>query len=208
GQHPHPVALANWKYRRLDPASKDRVRRLLRPKAPEGSALGNVLRLDDVLRRKGRAAERSDLPLMHEVAQYRERLLDVGGVVSAVDLVEVDPVGIEAPQALLDFFEDPAPRVATAVAALAHLEVHLRGEYDVVPVATKCLTDDLFGLTLGVHVGGVDEVDALVKGGVDDTGTVVMVGVTDRAEHHGAEAMDAHPNTGAAKNAITHGRAP
>ena len=63
GQHPHPVALADRKDRRLDPASKDRVRRLLGREAPEAAALGDVLRLDDLLRRKGRAAERSDLPL-------------------------------------------------------------------------------------------------------------------------------------------------
>ena len=121
-----------------------------------------------------------------------------------MDLVEVDPVGVEALRRLSSTCsEDPAPRVATAVAALAHLEVHLRGEYDVVAAATERLTDDLFGLTVGVHVGGVDEVDALVEGGVDDAGTVVVVGVADRAEHHRAEAMDTHLDTGAAERAIT-----
>jgi hypothetical protein len=167
-----------------------------------------VLRLDDLLGREGRAAERADLPLVHEVAEHRQRLLDVGRVVGAMDLVEVDPVGAQAPEALLDRREDPAPRVATAVAALAHLEVHLGGEDDLVTAPPQRLAHDLLGLTVGVRVGGVDEVDPLIEGGVNDADTIVVVGVTDSTEHHGPEAVDTHLDTGAAEDAIAHGGAP
>jgi hypothetical protein len=67
------------------------------------------VRLHDLLGRERRAAEGADLPRPHEVGQRGEGLLDVRGVVGAVDLVEIDPVGAEAAQALLDLLDDPTP---------------------------------------------------------------------------------------------------
>ena len=54
-------------------------------------------------------AEVADLALVHEIAQRAEGLVDVGVGVGAVDLVEVDPVGVQAPQRVLDAADDPAP---------------------------------------------------------------------------------------------------
>src|ERR1700689_878581 len=115
--------------------------------------------LDDLIGRETRAAEGADLPLADQVAQYRERLLGVSAVIWPMDLVEVYPVGIEAPQALLDLGQDPAPRVAAPVAALAHLEMHLGGQHDLVTPAPERLPRNLLGLARGVHVRGIDEVD-------------------------------------------------
>ena len=39
---------------------------------------------------------------MHEIGERAERLVDVGVVLGAVDLVQVDPIGAEPPQAVLD----------------------------------------------------------------------------------------------------------
>jgi hypothetical protein len=61
-----------------------------------------------------------------------------------VDLVEVDPVGLQALEALLNLLDDPAPGVAATVAALAHLEVDLGGEHDVVTSPPQCLSHDFF----------------------------------------------------------------
>ena len=52
-------------------------------------------------------------------------------VVPAVDLVEVDVVGAEAPQARVDLLEDRLAREAVAVGPGAHRAVDLRGEHDV-----------------------------------------------------------------------------
>ncbi|GDY55976.1 hypothetical protein SVIO_065990 [Streptomyces violaceusniger] len=125
-----------------------------------------------------------------------------------MDLVEVDPVSVQAPEAVLDRPEDPTPRVATAVAALAHLKVDLGGEDDVVTAPPQCLPHNLLGLALSIHVGGVDEVDPLVEGGVDDADTIVVVGVAAILEHHGPEAVDTDLDTGSAEGAIAHGDGP
>jgi hypothetical protein len=45
---------------------------------------------------------------VHEVAERRQGLLDVGVGARAVDLVEVDVVGVQPPQGVLDLADDPA----------------------------------------------------------------------------------------------------
>ena len=59
------------------------------------------------------------------------------------------------------------------------------------------LADDDLGLALGVDVGGVNEVDACVKGAVDDPHRVIVVRVTPPAEHHRAQAQGAYLDAGA-----------
>jgi hypothetical protein len=123
-----------------------------------------------------------------EVGERAERLVEVGVRVRAVDLVEVDVVGAEPAQRVLDLGDDPAPRDPAPVRILTHRAEHLGGEHDVVATAFERLADDLLGLTGGVDVGGVDEVDAGVEGAVDDADRVVVIGIAPGAEHHRAEA--------------------
>jgi hypothetical protein len=48
------------------------------------------------------------------------------------------------------------------VRIVAHRVGHPVGEHDVVAAALECLADDLLRFAMGVHVGGVDEVDPCV----------------------------------------------
>src|SRR3954471_18885248 len=98
----------------------------------------------------------------------RVRIEYIGVRRRAVDLVEVDVVGAEPPQRVLDRVDDPASGAAALVGVLAHRHEELRREHDVVTAALEGLPDDLLGLAGRVDVGGVDEVDALVEGAVDD----------------------------------------
>jgi hypothetical protein len=148
----------------------------------------------------------ADLALVDKVAERAEGFLEVGAGVVAVDLVQVDPVGVQPPQRVLDLADDPAPRVALLVGVLAHGAMDLGGEDDVVaPAAGQRLADDLLGLALGVDVGGVDEVDPGVQGPVDDPDALVVVGVAPVAEHHRAEAELADRDTGASERAMLRG---
>jgi hypothetical protein len=94
-----------------------------------------------------------------------------------VDLVAVDPIGVQAPEGVLDAADDAPPGGASAAWVVARLEADLRREHDVVPPAPgERLTDDLLGLAGGVDIGGVDEVDACVQGGVDDPDRLAAAG--------------------------------
>jgi arginase family enzyme len=78
-----------------------------------------------------------------EVGERAERLLDIDVGLVAVDLVEVDPVGAEAFQRVLDLADDPAARDAALVRVIAHRPPCLGGEHDVIaPAAGERLADD------------------------------------------------------------------
>jgi hypothetical protein len=53
-------------------------------------------------------SEGADLSRVDEVAGRGEGLVDVGVRVGAVDLVEVDPVGLQQTERVLDLGDDPA----------------------------------------------------------------------------------------------------
>jgi hypothetical protein len=63
-----------------------------------------------------------------------------------VDLVQVDVVGLQAPQRVLDLGHDPAPGVASLIWILAHRAVHFGREDDVVAAPFERFADDLLGL--------------------------------------------------------------
>ena len=178
-------------------ADEHGVGRLLGDEALQVAVARDPLGFDDLAGRERRGADVADLALVDEVGERAEGLLDVGVGARAVDLVEVDPVGVQAAQRVLDRPDDPAPGAALPVGVLAHGAVELGGQDDVVAAALEGLADDLLGLALGVDVGGVDEVDAGVQRGVDDADGVVVVGVAPGAEHHRAEAHLADRDAGA-----------
>jgi hypothetical protein len=84
--------------------------------------------------------------------------------------------------------------------------VEFGGEHDVLAAATgERLADDGLRLTGGVHVCGVDEIDAGVQGVVDDPDAVVVVRVA--AEHHGAQTERADLHSRASEVAVLGHRA-
>src|SRR5581483_1986732 len=124
-------------------------------------------------------------------------LVDVGVGIGPVDLVEVDPVGAQPSQAVVDLLRQPPPGVAPAVGVLPHREVGLGGQDHLIPAAAdQRLGHDLLGLPARVDVGRVDEVDPGVEGPVDDPDRFLVVRVAPGAEHHGPEAHRAHLHAG------------
>jgi hypothetical protein len=78
-----------------------------------------------------------------EVSERTERLLDIDVGLVAVDLVEVDPVGAEPFQRVLDLADDPAARDTPLVGVIAHRPPRLGGEHDIIaPAAGERLADD------------------------------------------------------------------
>lgn len=77
-------------------------------------------------------------------------------------LVEVDVVGVQAAQAVLDGAFDPARRPPALVWVLPHREPELGRQDHAITTALERLAYDLFGLTVRVDVRGVDEVDPCV----------------------------------------------
>ena len=84
-------------------------------------------------------------PRIRSVSADRVSSMSVSGS-RPVDLVEIDVVGLQAAQRVLDRADDPAPRIALLVRVLAHRAVDFGGQHDVVATALERLADDLLGL--------------------------------------------------------------
>jgi len=206
-QGAHAVATGDGQDLGFDAAVEDRVGRLLGAEPLEAASLGHPLGFDDVGGGHRGRADRTDLAAADQVRERGQRLLDVCVGVRSVDLVEVDVVGLQAAQRVLDRGHDPAPRGASLIGIVTHRATQLGGKDDVAAASLERLPHDLFGLAVGVHVGGVDEVDPRVQCFVDDTDGVVVVGVADGPdgpEHHGTERIGTDLDAGAAEGAVLH----
>jgi uncharacterized protein (DUF2336 family) len=88
-------------------------------------------------------------------------------------LVQVDVIGAQTPERVLDRAHDPLARAAAVVGLVVHRHEELRGEDEIVAAALERLADDLFRYATGVDVGRVLEVDARVERLVDFAGFTV-----------------------------------
>ena len=127
---------------------------------------GEVERLAELPRPHRRRAEVPHLARLHDVVQRLEHLLHRRAPVEPVDLVQVDEVGAQPAQAVVDLGQDRLAGQPDAVRPLAHRTVHLRRDDDLVAVHAEILqrpAEELLAGPPGVDVGGVEEVDAGVE---------------------------------------------
>ena len=105
------------------------------------------MRLDHHPGRERRTAEIPDLAGVYQVTEGRQCVVDIGAWAGPVNLVQVDIVRAQSAQAGLALGDYPAPRIALAVAAFAHLAVDFRGQDDVLASLTdraKEIAHDFF----------------------------------------------------------------
>jgi len=124
--------------------------------------------------------------------------------VRAVELVEVDVVGLESPEAGFTTFDDVESAGSKCVWLVGHAAVDLGGEKYVVTfsVALKCVTHEFFGCAVAVDIGCIEEVDSLAEGVVDDFACVFEVGLL--TEHHAAQNDRADVHAGASEKFVFH----
>src|SRR5580704_3559144 len=97
----------------------------------------------------------------HGFGGFLDRDLGIG----PVDLVDIDIVGAESAQRIIDFLHDPlAGRVAINL-AIAPFQSGLRGNDRFGAHALERLADDLLGYAEAIHRCGIDQVDVLMQRG-------------------------------------------
>ena len=196
------VALAKRQDFFLGAAVEDVERGLLDVEARHVELFGDEVRFGELPGGEGAAGQIEHLAAAHQVVQRAEGLVDRGVGIGAVDVVEVDAIGLEALEALFDLADDVPAVVARVVDVLAAAAVDLGAEHGVVALARglQPVADDGFALAVVVDVGGVDEVAARGVVGVEDG--VGSGGVGAAAEHHGAQADRVDLDSGAAEGAV------
>src|SRR4029079_14256006 len=117
-------------------------------------------------------------------------------VIPTMDLVEVDIIGLQTLQPVINLGEDGLARQTLAVWIGAHLSGDLRGEHDFVPLGEvlERAPGNLFADADGIDVGCIEEVDPraerLLEEGAalfvaQNPGAVLIAGI---AAGHAAEA--------------------
>ena len=176
----------------------------------------HVQRLGELPGVHRRCAEVAGLAGLDDVVQRLHRLLDRRRRVPAVDLIEVDVVGAQAPKAGVDLGHDRLAGQAGAVRAGAHAMEHLGRDHNLVAPRGLCddLTQDLFAAAGRIHVGRVEEVDSGVERAVDDWTRGLEIqrpcvgSSTSRAEAHAAEAQPRHFEPGRTQSYVLHRHVP
>jgi len=129
-----------------------------------------------------------------------------------VDLIEIDVVGAETPEAGVDLHHDGLARQPSAIRPRTHPAIDLGGDDDL--VATREIldraTEDLLAAAERVAVRRVEEVDAGFKRALDERAAFLlaqrpgMVTLAASAIAHAAEADPGDVEAGAAELRIIH----
>ena len=122
-------------------------------------------------------ADIADLPLANEIVECPECLLDRGVRIEPVDLVEIDRVDAKPAQARLARLHDMLAREPAHCLTFAHRPVRLGGDDNFVEVRHRAQRSSghLLAHAEGVHVGGVEEVDAAIERLTEERARGVLV---------------------------------
>jgi len=99
---------------------------------------------------------------LYDVVQRLQRLLDRRCRVPAMDLVEIDIIGAQAVQAVVDLGKDGAARQAGTVGAGPHARIDLGRQHDLLAPSEILdgAADDLLRRAVRIDIGGIEEGDA------------------------------------------------
>ncbi len=170
GNQPDPVLETQRHQLIFDPPVEQVVRRLLRDKVRPAMQFGDVQRLHDLPGGMCRRADIEHLAVAHQRVQRIERFLDRDLRRGAVQLVNIDMVGLQPSQRIFAGLNNVAARVAAVVGPWPGRIEDLGRQHKAVPpcaaapIALQPPANKAFALAgkplAAVTVGCIDQVDA------------------------------------------------
>ncbi len=149
-----------------------------------------------------------------ERVECAQRFFDRRDRIVAVNLVEVDVVGLEAAQAGVDRIHDVAARGADIVAPWPDARIHFGRDHHVFTgdlYILERLAEGLLAFALRIDIGGVEEVDAGIERIPDQVVGTGLVDGADRSkaafttvERHGSQAKRRDEQAGVAERFVLH----
>lgn len=124
----------------------------------------------------------TDLPRPDQVVQGGQHLLDGGAGVEGVQLEQVDVVGVQAAQGVVDGRDQAGPGGPRPAGAVARGEACLGGDEHLVPAPLEGGPQDLLRGAGGVDVGGVEHRDPGIDADVHEAARLLYAGVAPGAE--------------------------
>src|SRR6202030_2058560 len=132
--------------------------------------LGDAERFGDLPCLPVGAADVTDLSLLHQGVESAKRLFDRGHGIVAMDLVQVNMVGLQTAETGLYTVHNVAARSPDVIPPRADATIDLRRDHDILPRDVQVfqgLPENLFAFALRVNVRRIKEVDAGVNRGLD-----------------------------------------
>ena len=122
-----------------------------------------------------------------------------------MQLIEVEPVGAQAAQRILDRLHDPPARAAALLTCIVHVHAEFRCQHDVLAPRTQHSAHVRFRATAAtIHIRRVEQGNAGVDGRMDDRAGAGLIQLG--AEIVAAEADGRHAQAGAAEIAEFHAK--
>src|ERR1700680_3526735 len=118
-------------------AASDRVISLKRVESGQVPELGDAEGFGDLPCLPVGAADVADLPLLHQGVESANRLFDRGHGIVAMDLVQVDMVGLQPAEAGFHTVHNGAARSPDVIAPRADAAINLRRDHDILPRDVK-----------------------------------------------------------------------
>ena len=175
-------------------------------------ALRRCERLHQVPAGEIRASDIAHLAAADEVVERRQRFLDRGVVVLAVQLQQIDMIDAKPVQRGIDRLQDMLTRRAELVGTRPHGERRLGRDQQAVPLASDGFAKNLLGQSVGIGVGAIEQADAMIETDVDQPGSALAVGGAPRleeivaaAEGRGPEAQGGDTQSRVAEAVEVHG---
>ena len=110
----------------------------------------------------------ANLALLDQIVERAQGFFERHGGIKAMQLVDVDPVGLEPLEARFNRLRDVTARRALHQTGIVHRVAEFRREHDVLaPRAEKLAEADFRAALVAVDIGGVEEGDAEIERLVD-----------------------------------------
>src|SRR5712672_1220864 len=199
----------------LEIAAGDRVISLKRVELGQIPELGDTEGSGDLPCLPVGAADVADLSLLYQGVESAKRLFERGHGIIAVDLVQVDMVGLQTAETGLDAVHNVASRSPDIIPPRADAAIDLGRDHDILPRDVEVLqrlAENLFALALRIIVRRIKEVDAALDRCLDELIGRGLANGTDGPEEpsavpecHGSEAESRNQETRITERCVFHG---
>src|SRR5271168_4023083 len=119
--------------------------------------------------RKIGARDITHFSALHEIVERAENFFRRSKSVKAVQMINVDVVGPQPPQARLASLDQMVPRRAEIVRSRGHAKRRLARDQNIGASPTNRFAEDLLRDAVGIHIGCVKQVDASFAANVDQS---------------------------------------
>ena len=135
------------------------------------------------------------MPLLHQIIQRAQNFFDRRQRVESVQVINVDVIGAEPPQAGFASLNQMVARRSHIVRPLAHAEGRLGGDQDLVATSVDGLAEDRFRQAVRIDIGGIEQIDARVEADIDEPRRLRDVAGAPRLEKLGSAAKRSRAET-------------